>query len=126
MNEKLCFVNLLGEESDGYYRYELFFINQIENFEIIEDNNPCCLSTDIQPKTFNSIHTLKTKLKFDLIQNSCCFSFKHAELGIVALAWQNLDNEDEYPEDGRLFFKFGETLEEVEDKLAMKNILMIN
>jgi hypothetical protein len=42
------------------------------------------------------------------------------------LAWENVDDYDEYPEDGRIFFRFGETLEDVENKLAVKNVLMIN
>jgi hypothetical protein len=46
--------------------------------------------------------------------------------GIVSVAWENIDDMSEYPEDGRLFFMFGESIDEVERKLALKNILMIN
>jgi hypothetical protein len=46
--------------------------------------------------------------------------------GIVALAWQNIDELDAYPEDGRIYFMFGESLEDVERKLALKNVLMLN
>ena len=66
------------------------------------------------------------KIKLDLIQDNCCFSISDCYDGIVSLAWQSLEGLDEYPQDGRIFFRFGETLEEVEDKLAMKNVLMIN
>ena len=54
-----------------------------------------------------------------------CFSMQDCMDGIVALAFENMDNYDSYPDDGRLFFMFGESLDEVERKLAMKNILMM-
>ena len=65
-------------------------------------------------------------VKLDLIQDNCCFGFQDCTDGVIALAWENMDDYDEYPEEGRIFFRFGETLEEVEDKLAIKNVLMLN
>lgn len=124
MNEFLCFINLIGEENNGIYRYEFIFTNDIDNFEVIEDNEPCCLSETIEPSTYEIIHIVKMKIKLDLIQDNCCFSFKHAKLGIVSIAWEDISGYEEFPEDGRIFFRFGESLEEVENKLAMKNILM--
>ena len=125
----LCFIRLIGEENDGYYRYEFIFTNDIdsaygENFE----QKPACLVNDlmISDEYITEIHIVKMKIKLDLIQNNCCFAVSDAIDGIVAIAWENMDGYDEYPEDGRIFFKFGETFEEVENKLAMKNILMLN
>lgn len=43
--------------------------------------------------------------------------------GIVALCYENISEYTEYPEEGRLFFMFGETLDTVKRKLAMKNML---
>ena len=126
---RLGFVRLIGEETDGYYRYEFIFTTNIdefwgENFEY----KPAGLVNGLVPedKYINEIHVVKMKIKLDLIQNSCCFGFQDCTDGIIALAWENVDDYDEYPEDGRIFFRFGETLEEVENKLAMKNVLMIN
>lgn len=126
---RLGFIRLIGEESDGYYRYEFIFTTNIdefwgENFEY----KPAGLVNGLVPedKYINEIHVVKMKIKLDLIQNSCCFGFQDCTDGIIALAWENVDDYEEYPEDGRIFFRFGETLEEVENKLAMKNVLMIN
>ena len=128
-NEKvyLCFIRLIGEENDGYYRYEFIFTNDVdnvwgENF----DQKPACLVNNlmVSEEYVYEIHVVKMKIKLDLIQNNCCFSVSDCYDGCVSLAWQNLDNETEYPEDGRIFFKFGETLEEVENKLAIKNVIM--
>lgn len=124
---KLCFIRLIGEENDGFYRYEFIFTDNVdevwgENF----DQKPACLVNNlmVSEEYVYEIHVVKMKIKLDLIQNNCCFSVSDCYDGCVSLAWQNLDNETEYPEDGRIFFKFGETLEEVENKLAIKNVIM--
>lgn len=125
----LCFIRLIGEENDGYYRYEFIFTNNIE--EVFGEDfaqKPACLVTDlmVDEQYVTEIHIVKMKIKLDLIQDSCCFSVSDSYDGIVSLAWEDISGYDEYPEDGRIFFKFGETLEEVEEKLAIKNILMLN
>ena len=125
----LLFVKLIGEESDGYYRYEFIFTDNPdeawgENFEF----KPCCLVNELMPydEYITEIHIIKTKIKFDLIQNNCCFGMQDCMDGIVAVACENMDSYENYPEDGRLVFMFGETLDDVERKLAMKHILFIN
>ena len=125
----LCFIRLIGEENDGYYRYEFIFTNNRdevwgEGFE----QKPACLVNDlmVSEEYVYEVHIVKMKIKLDLIQNNCCFSVSDSYDGICSIAWENIDELDEFPEEGRVFFKFGETLEEVEDKLAMKNILMLN
>ncbi len=123
----LGFVNLVGQEEDGNYRYEFIFTDNPDEFwgEDFE-NKPCSLMNNLMPSEEykTETHIVKTKLVFDLIQNNGCFGMQDCMDGIVAVAWENIDDYDEYPEDGRLFFMFGESLEEVERKLAMKNILM--
>ena len=127
---RLGFIHLIGEETDGYYRYQFIFTNNIdefwgENF----DQKPCCLVNGLMPNEeyIYEVHIVKMKIKLDLIQDNCCFGFQDCTDGIIALAWENMDDYDEYPEErGRLFFKFGETLEKTEEKLAKCGILMIN
>lgn len=124
----LCFIRLIGEENDGYYRYEFIFTDKIDDVWSEDFNQkPACLVNNlmVDDEYISEIHIVKMKIKLDLIQNNCCFSVSDSYDGIVALGWQNLDDETEYPEDGRIFFKFGETYKEVENKLAMKNVLML-
>lgn len=125
----LCFVRLIGEENDGYYRYEFIFTDNIdevfgENFEY----KPAGLVNDLIPSDeyITEIHIVKTKLKFDLVQNNMCFGMQDCMDGIVALAYENIDSYDSYPDNGRLYFMFGESLDDVERKLAIKDILMLN
>ena len=125
---KLGFIRLVGEERDGLYRYEFIFTDNIDEFWAENaDQKPACLVNDITPleEYVTEVHTIRTKIKLDLIQNNCCFSVSDCFDGICCLAWEDISAYEEYPEDGRIFFRFGETYEEVEEKLAMKNILMM-
>ena len=125
----LCFIRLIGEENDGYYRYEFIFTdNPDEVWGEDWEHKPIGLINNPIPSDdyLTEIHIVKTKIKLDLIQNDMCFSMQDCLDGIVALAWQNIDELDAYPEDGRIYFMFGESYDDVERKLAMKRILMIN
>lgn len=125
----LCFIRLIGEENDGYYRYEFIFTDNIDEvFGDGFDQKPACLVNNlmVEDKYITEIHIVKMKIKLDLIQNNCCFSVSDSFEGLVSLGWENTDDYEEYPSDGRIFFKFGETLEEVEKKLAIKNVVMLN
>ena len=125
---RLCFIRLIGVENDDFYRYEFIFTADIdevwgENFNV----KPACLVNDlmVEDKYVSEIQILKTKIRLDLIQDNCCFSISDCYDGIISMAWENVDDYEEFPDDGRIFFKFGETLEEVENKLAMKNLLFL-
>ena len=125
----LCFIRLIGEENDGYYRYEFIFTDSPDEVWGEDwEHKPIGLINNPMPSDdyLTEIHIVKTKIKFDLIQNNMCFSMQDCLDGIVALAWQNIDELDAYPEDGRIYFMFGESLEDVERKLALKNVLMLN
>ena len=63
---------------------------------------------------------LATIIPFGLAQRNACFSMQDCIDGIVALAWEDLSDYEEYPEP-RLIFKFGEDYESVEDKLARRH-----
>lgn len=125
----LGFVRLIGEENDGYFRYEFIFTDNVDEFW--GDNfeyKPAGLVNDLIPSDeyITEIHIVKTKIKFDLVQNNMCFGMQDCMDGIVALAFENIDEYENYPEDGRIYFMFGEEMSEVERKLAIKNILFIN
>ena len=125
----LGFIKLIGEETDGYYRYEFIFTDNPDEFwgDAFE-YKPCCLVNELIPSDeyVTEIKIVKTKIKLDLIQDNCCFGMQDCMDGIVALAFENIDAYEEYPNDGRIYFMFGESQEEVERKLAMKNILFLN
>lgn len=125
----LGFVRLIGEENDGYFRYEFIFTDNVDEFWGEDwEYKPASLVNDLKPSDeyITEIHIVKTKIKFDLIQNNSCFSMQDCLDGCVAIAIESIDEYENYPEDGRIYFMFGEEMSEVERKLALKNILMIN
>ena len=125
----LGFIRLIGEENDGYYRYEFIFTDNIDEFWGEEFNQkPACLVNNLVPSDeyITEIHIVKMKIKLELLQDNCCFAYSDGMDGIISIAWEDISEYEDFPEDGRIFFRFGESLEEVENKLAMKNILMLN
>lgn len=117
----LCFIRLIGEENDGYYRYEFIFTDNIdecwgEGF----DEKPACLMHNlmVSDEYITEIHIVKTKIKLDLIQNNCCFSVSDSYDGIISIAWSN-DIDDDF-----ICFNFGDTLEDVQKKLAENSVLL--
>jgi len=127
---RLGFIRLIGEETDGYYRYEFIFTDNIDEFWGEEFNQkPACLVNNLAPSDeyITEIHIVKMKIKLELLQHNCCFSYSDGMDGIISIAWEDISDYDEYPDErGRLFFMFGETLNKVENKLAMCDILMLN
>ena len=63
-------------------------------------------------------------MKLDLVQESDSFAMWDAVDGIVAMAWENMEGYDEYP-DKRLYFSFGEEISSVEDKLYEKDMVIM-
>ena len=51
-----------------------------------------------------------------------CFGYRHAVDGIIALAYEDITDYEEYPENGRLVLKYGMTIDEVIEKLNNKDI----
>ena len=67
---------------------------------------------------------LKTAMILDLAQDNSCFSMQDARDNIVALAYENIDNYEEYPEEGRVVIHFGESIDEVEKKFAKRDLYL--
>jgi len=121
----LIYVNKVGKDSKGNLIYEFIFSDTIKNIDGEEwDTFPA--SGRPEPPHENFIKTvgrLESELHLDVIQNSDTFAVWDAIDGVIALAWENINAYDAYPEK-RLCFKFGETLEEVESKLYEKDLIL--
>jgi hypothetical protein len=123
--EYLCFINKIGDDMDGNFTYEFLFTEDPDTFWGEDfDVKPCGLCNNILPKEdgCNLNIPIVTHLKLDLVQNNCCYSYQDCMDDIVAIASENMDDYDEYPIDGRLVLHYGETLQEVSDKLSNKGI----
>ena len=126
----LCYINKLGVDIDGFYLYEFLFSDN-EQIDVVwgRDWNfkPAGICGDIKPEdsSYSEVKKLKTKIKIDVAQENMCFSMQDCINGAVALGYENIDDpEIEYPEEGPLVLKFGENIKSVEEKLAIRGVLI--
>lgn len=124
----LIYVNKVGTNHKGEHIFEFLFSNSTnydwdENWyesSVVTDKND--LTPD--PSFIKLVGGLKTsEFDLELIQNSGVFQIYNAVEGIIALAWEKLQEDQDYPEE-RLIFKFGETKESVEEKLYSIDLVL--
>lgn len=129
MNDyKVVYITLIGKNSDDKYVYNLHLSTEIEDtFSEGWGEKPACnISNDIlmiSEDQYEYIKELKTDIKLDLAQDNCCFSMQDCRDNIVALASENLDEAEEYPEEGRIVIHFGDKIDDVEQMLAKRNLI---
>ena len=124
---KLVYINKVGQNWKGNYIYEFLFSDISESKDIDGegwDSYPS--SGNPEPpkgKFIKKTGGLVTPMKLNMVQESDSFAMWDAVDGIIALAWENLDGYDEYP-DSRLFFAFGENIKSIESKLYEKDLVL--
>jgi hypothetical protein len=121
----LIYINYIGKDYKGNHIYEFIFSDTKEN---IDAENWDVYPASGRPEPPNEIHVksvgrLESILKLDVIQNSDTFAVWDAVDGVIALAWENIDSYDVYPEH-RISFRFGITKEEVEAELFERNLVL--
>ncbi len=127
MKQYLIYVNYVGKDYKGNHIYEFLFSDSTEK---IDGENWDTFPASGRPEPPHDIFikkalVLKSDLKLDVIQNSDTFAVWDALDGVVALAWENVNDYDTYPEH-RMCFQFGETLEEIKNKLYEKDLVLEN
>jgi len=129
MNDKLylIYVNQVGKDYKGNYIYEFLFSNTTKNIDGENwDTFPASGRPEPPHENFiMRVGKLESELRLDVVQGSDTFAVWDAIDGVIALAWENINAYDSYP-DYRLCFKFGETFEEVEAKLYEKDLTFVN
>ena len=123
----LIYVNELGPNYKGDNIYEFIFSDSSkdiwgESWES-KPSNGYPLPPDLEH--IKKVGVLKNDLiTMSVIQNSDYFSMIDAMDDIIALAFDN-DNEDvDFEHQKRLVFKFGETEQSVKDKLYERDIVL--
>jgi hypothetical protein len=123
---KLVFVNELGPNFKGDNLYEFIF----SNYSDVDGEgwNSVPAGGNPQPPHIDFISKVgilkNDKVKLNVIQNSDFFSIYDAVDNVIALAWE--DNENEYYDDNktRLVFHYGDSEEKVIDKLYERDIVL--
>lgn len=124
----LIYINKIGTNFKGDHIFEFLFSDRT-NYDwdetwyessVVTDKND--LTPD--PSFIKLVGGLKTsELDLELIQNSGVFQIYNAVEGIIALGWEKLQDDQDYPEE-RLVFKFGETKKSIEEKLYSLDLVL--
>jgi hypothetical protein len=122
----LIYVNEIGSDYKGEKQYEFIFsesteIDMGEWFIIPASSTNQTKSPDIE--YVDLVGLLKnTNLKLELVQDSDYFGVIDAVDGVIALAWEKFDFDNEFE---RLTFKFGESIESVNKKLKVRGFVLL-
>ena len=123
---RLVFVNELGPNFRGDNLYEFIFS---DNEDVSgEDWESSPAGGNPQPPHIDyitKVGVLKNdKIKLNVLQNSDFFSFYDAVDKVIALSWEDIENEYYNEEDTRLVFHYGDSEEEVMSKLYERDIIL--
>jgi hypothetical protein len=123
----LIYVNELGPNYRGDNIYEFIFSDTTENIwgEMWESkpSNGYPIPPDIE--FIKKVGILKNdKISLSVIQKSDYFSMIDAVDDVVALAWENENESTNFDLVKRLVFRFGDTEENVKNKLYERDIVL--
>jgi hypothetical protein len=123
----LIYVNELGPNYKGDNIYEFIFSDSSEDVwgESWESkpSNGYPLPPDIEH--IKNVGVLKNdQITMSVIQNSDYFSMIDSMDDIIALCWENENEDVDFTRQKRLVFKFGETEQSVKDKLYERDIVL--
>lgn len=123
---QLVFVNELGPNFRGDNLYEFIFSSETEIDSEGWDSFPA--GGNPQPPHIDYISKVgvlkNDKIKLNVIQNSDFFSFYDAIDKVIALAWEDTDSDYYDDTKTRLVFHYGDTEQEVMDKLYERDIIL--
>ena len=121
----LIYINKIGKDYKENYLYEFIFSDTINDIDGDDwDTFPASGRPSAPHDHFiKKVGRLESEIKFDVIQDSDTFAVWDAIDGVIALAWENINAYESYP-DKRLCFKFGEPIDEVESKLYEKDLTL--
>lgn len=123
----LVFINGLGPNYKGDNMYEFIFSD--DKTDIWDDSWEAKPSNGY-PKPpeleyIKKVGVLKnTSIELELIQNSDFFSFMDSMDGVIALGWEKENENTDFTITKRLVFNFGETEQEVKNKLYERDVVL--
>jgi hypothetical protein len=124
-NFYLIYINKVGKNYKGQYLYEFLFSDSLDDIDGPDwDMYPASGRPEApHEELIKKVGKLESSLNLDLIQDSDTFAIWDAVDGVIAMAWENINAYESYP-DRRLCFKFGEKNIDVENKLYEKDLIL--
>lgn len=123
----LVYVNGLGPNYKGDNMYEFIFSDNIKNVwgDGWESKPSNGYPKPPEMEFIKKVGLLKnTSLEFELVQNSDFFSFTDSMDDVVSLAWEKENESVDFTTTKRLVFRFGESEQEIKDKLYERDIVL--
>ena len=119
----LVFVKPICKNTDQTYEYDLFFSDTPDIVWGVDwdCNTPGLIENDeITPDSTTYCEIIRIKVPFPLktVQETYCYSMEYAIARIIALSWIDIENMEEYPENGRMVLYFGDSYEHVKGVLS--------
>jgi len=108
----LIYINGLGPNYKGENLYEFIFSDTLEVW-----------GENWESKPANGM-LQRGNLTLDLVQESDVFSVLDSMDGVLCLGWEKENDDTDFSITKRLVFKFGETEQDVKDKLYARDIIL--
>jgi hypothetical protein len=126
---RVVYITFIGKDTEGLNIYQFLLSNNPDDvFAEGWDEKPANIIRHeilmIDESQYEYIKELRTDIILDLAQDNGCFSMQDCRDHCVALAYENLDMAEEYPENGRIVVQFGDTLTEVEEMFARRDMTL--
>lgn len=123
---RLIYINGMGPNFRGDNIYEFIFSDTLEVFGENWESKPANgypLPPDIEyiKKVGTLVHE---EIVFELVQDSDVFSVIDSMDNVIALGWEKETNEIDFSLIKRLVFQFGDTEEDVKNKLYERDIVL--
>ena len=125
----IAYILYVGTDCDGLNIYHFLLTKNVEDvFSEGWGEKPACNVSNnilmINNDMYEHIKELKTDIKLDLAQDNSCFSMQDCRDKIIAIAYENIDEYEEYPDEGRIVIHFGDEIDEIEKSFARRNMYM--
>jgi hypothetical protein len=122
----LIYINGLGPNYKGDNIYEFIFSDSLEVFGENWESKPA--NGYPSPPDLEYIRKVGTLINegvsFDLVQNSDVFSLIDSMDGVIAMGWEVETDDIDFSLVKRLVFHFGESEEDVKNKLYERDIVL--
>jgi hypothetical protein len=118
----LTYINGLGPDYKGNNLYEFIFSENLDVWGTSWEASPSSgYPTPPDLEFIKKVGVLRnSEMKLELVQNSDYFNMSDAMDGVIALGWEIED----FEENKRLVFKFGEEEDSVKNKLYEKDLIL--
>ena len=123
---RLIYINGMGPNFRGDNIYEFIFSDTLEVFGENWESKPANgypLPPDIEyiKKVGTLVHE---EIVFELVQDSDVFSVIDSMDNVIALGWEKETNDIDFSLTKRLVFQFGDTEDDVKNKLYERDIVL--